>query len=183
LGAKEIRTIFYLDDILILGPSYNICHENMLEAFHLLINAGFIIHEEKSCLVPSTDFPFMGFQWSTVQVSLGIPQTKVDALHLQAKILSNLKAPTCRQVMVLTGLIAAFCKAVPHLRLRGRWLQMSLNLVYSSEADLQKTVTLCPQAKRALQWIISLSPHQCFAPLWYLSPETCNLEVQTDASN
>jgi hypothetical protein len=118
-----------------------------------------------------------------VKASLGIPQTKVDALHSQAKILSNLKATTCRQLMVLTGLIAAFCKAVSLLRLRGRWLQMSLNLVYSSVADLQKTVTLCPQAKRDLLWIISLSPHQCFVPLWCLSPEVCDLEVQTDASN
>jgi hypothetical protein len=60
---------------------------------------------------------------------------------------------------------------------------MSLNEVYSLEADLQKTVTVCPQAKRDLQWIINLSPHQCFASLWYLSPEACVLEVQTDASN
>jgi hypothetical protein len=164
LGAKGIRTIFYINDILILGPSYNICLENTLEALHLLINGGFIIHWEKSSLVPLTDFPFLGFKWNTVQAYLAILQTKVDALHSQAKILSNLKAPTCRQVMVLTSLIAAFCKAVPLLWLRGRWLQISLNSIYSSEGDLQKTVILCPQAKRDLQWIISLSPHQCFAP-------------------
>jgi hypothetical protein len=66
--------------------------------------------------------------------------------------------------MVLSGLIG-FCKAVPFLCLRGRWLRIGLNVVYSLEADLQKTVTLCPQAKRDLQWIISLSPHQSFAPL------------------
>jgi hypothetical protein len=53
--------------------------------------------------------------------------------------------------MVLTGLIAAFSKAVPLLRLRGRWLQMSLNEVYETEADLQKTVNLWPQARRDLQ--------------------------------
>jgi hypothetical protein len=67
----------------------------MLEALYLLIGADFIIHEEKSCLVPLTDFPFLGFQWNTVQASLSIPQTKIDAYHTQAKILSNLKAPTC----------------------------------------------------------------------------------------
>jgi hypothetical protein len=155
----------------------------MLEALHLLIDAGFVIHWEKSSLFPSTDFPFLRFQWNTVQASLAILQTKVDALCSQAKILSNLTAPTCRQVMVLTGLIAAFCKAVPLLRLKGRWLQISLNSVYSSEADLQKTVIVCPQAKRDLQWIISLSPHQCFTPLWFLYPEVCNLKVQMDASN
>jgi hypothetical protein len=52
--------IFYLDDILIIGPSFNISLENTQEAL-LLISAGFIIHKEKSCLVPSTDFPFLGF--------------------------------------------------------------------------------------------------------------------------
>jgi hypothetical protein len=40
LGAKGIRTIFYIGDILILGSSYNICLEHTLEAIHLLINAG-----------------------------------------------------------------------------------------------------------------------------------------------
>jgi hypothetical protein len=137
---------------------------------------------EKSSLKPSTDFPFLGFQWNTVQASVAIPQVKVDALCSQAKILSNLTSPTCRQVIVLTGFIAAFFKAVPLLRLKGRWLQISLNSVYSSELDLQKTVILSSQARRDLNWIISLSPHQCFAPLWQLSPEVCDLEVQTDAS-
>jgi hypothetical protein len=174
--------VFYIDDNLILGSTYAICLENTMEALHLLINASFVIHLEKSSLIPSTDFTFLGFQWNTVQVSLAIPQTKVDALRSQAKILSNFTAPTCRQVMVLTGLIAAFFKAVPLLRLKGRWLQISLNSVYSSELDLQKTVILSPQARRDLKWIISLSPHQCFAPLWFLSPEVCYLEVQMDAS-
>jgi hypothetical protein len=153
-----------------------------MEALHLLIRAGFVIHWGKSSLTPLTDFPFLGFQWNTVQASIAIPQVKIDALHSQASILSNLTSPTCRQILVLTGLIAAFFKAVPLLRLKGRWLQTNLNSVYSSEMDLQKTVILSHQARRDLSWIISLSPLQCFAPLWNLSIEACNLEVQMDAS-
>jgi hypothetical protein len=34
-----------------------------MEALHLLIRAGFVNHWEKSSLNPSTDFPFLGFQW------------------------------------------------------------------------------------------------------------------------
>jgi hypothetical protein len=90
--------IFYLDDILIIGPSFNICLENTQEALLLLIGAGFLIHERKSCLVPSTDFPFLGFQWDTLRESLSIPQSKVDALHVQAKTISSLKSPTCHSV-------------------------------------------------------------------------------------
>jgi hypothetical protein len=43
-------------------------------------------------------------------------------------------------------------------------------------------VSLSPRVRSDLKWIISLSPHQCFAPLWFLSPEVCDIEVQTDAS-
>jgi hypothetical protein len=153
-----------MDDILILGSTYTICLQNNMEAIHLLIRAGFIIHWEKSSLTPSTDFPFLGFQWNTVRASIAIPQVKIDALHSQASILSNLTSPTCCQILVLTGLIAASFKAVPLLRLKGRWLQISLNSVYSSEMDLQKTVILSPQARR-LSWIISLTPLQCFSTL------------------
>jgi hypothetical protein len=182
MGVKGISTIFYLDDILIIGPSFNICLKNTLDALHLLISAGFIFHEEKSCLVPSTDFPFLGFQWNTVQASLSIPQMKVDVLHVQAKIL-QLESPHLSTSdgadRPHRGLLQSSPSSSPERK-------MAANdpiVVYSSEADLQKTVTLCPQAKRDLQWIISLSPHQCFAPLWCLSPEACNLEVQTEASN
>jgi hypothetical protein len=48
LGANGIRTIFYIDNILILGSTYTICLENTLEALHFLIDAGFIIHWENS---------------------------------------------------------------------------------------------------------------------------------------
>jgi hypothetical protein len=107
-SIKGIRTVFYIDDILILGSTYTICLQNTMEALHLLIRAGFVIHWEKSSLTPSTGFPFLGFQWNTVQASIAIPQFKIDALHSQASILSNLTSPSFRQILVLTGLIAAF---------------------------------------------------------------------------
>jgi hypothetical protein len=168
LGSKGIRTIFYIDDILILGPSFNICLQNTREALHLLIQAGFIIHWEKSCLSPSRDFPFLGFVWNSVQATIRIPQEKIDSLCSQAATLSKLTSPIFRQVQVLTGLIVAFFRAVPLLRLKGRWLQISLNAVYTSEADLQKVVVLLPQARRSLKWILhlrrrpQLGPPQCY---------------------
>jgi hypothetical protein len=58
LGIKGIRTVFYIDVILILGSTYTICLQNTMEALHLLIRAGFVIHWEKSSLTPSTDFPY-----------------------------------------------------------------------------------------------------------------------------
>jgi hypothetical protein len=53
--------VFYNDNILILGSTYAICLENTMEALHLLINTGFVIHWEKSSLKPLTDFSYLGF--------------------------------------------------------------------------------------------------------------------------
>jgi hypothetical protein len=85
--------------------------------------------------------------------------------------------------MVLTGLIAAFHNAVPLHRLKGRFIQVSLNSVYFSERDLQKKVTLLPEARRDLLWMPQLQLLQCRGHLWPLTPEYCAIEVQSDASD
>ena len=84
--------------------------------------------------------------------------------------------------MVLTGLVAAFHKAVPLLRLKGRYVQLSLNSSYSSVMDLLKTVVLLPEASRDLLWMMRLQSSDCHGPLWPLTAEDCAIEVQTDAS-
>jgi hypothetical protein len=81
LGAKGIRTIFYLDDILVIGSSFMMCLEHTQETLQLLVRAGLLIHEKKSSLTPSTSFPFLGFHWDSLRASLSIPQSKVDALQ------------------------------------------------------------------------------------------------------
>jgi hypothetical protein len=83
--------------------------------------------------------------------------------------------------MVLTGLVAAFRKAGPLLRLKGRYVQLSLNSS-SSVVDLQKTVVLLPEARRDLLWMTQLQSSDCHGPLWPLTAEDCAIEVQTDAS-
>jgi hypothetical protein len=84
--------------------------------------------------------------------------------------------------MVLTGLVAAFHKAVPLLMLNGRFIQLSLNFVYSSAAGLLKTVVLLPEARRDLLWMTRLQLSAYHGPLWPLMAEDCAIEVQTDAS-
>jgi hypothetical protein len=148
-----------------------------------LMKASFIINWEKSSLIPTTNFTFLGMLWDSVEGALSLPQDKLQRLHSQAAFLFNNPAPTCRQVMVLTGLVAAFHKAVPLLRLKGRYVQLSLNSSYSSVENLQKTVVLLPEARRDLLWMTQLQSSGCHAPLWLLTAEECAIEVQMDASD
>jgi hypothetical protein len=145
------------------------------------MEAGFIINWEKSSLIPTTNFTFLGMLWDSVEGALSLPQDKLQRLHTQAAFLLSNPAPTCRQVMVLMGLVAAFHKAVPLLRLKGRYVQLSLNSSYSSVEDLRRTVTLLPEARRDLLWMTQLQISDCHGPLWLLTAEDCAIEVQTDA--
>jgi hypothetical protein len=83
--------------------------------------------------------------------------------------------------MVLTGMVAAFHKAVSLLRLKGRFVQLSLNFTYFSVQDLLKTVTLLPEARRDLLWMTQLQTKDCRGPQWPRTAEDCAIEVQTDA--
>jgi hypothetical protein len=183
LGRLGIRSIFYLDDILVLGSSFNNCMANLMKALSLLIEAGFIVNWEKSSLIPTTNFTFLGMIWDSVKGTLSLPQDKLERLRGQASLLLSCLFPSRRQVMVLTGLVAAFNKAVPLLRLKGRFFQLSLNFVYSSEKDLQKKVMLFPEARCDLLWMTQLQLLHCHGPLWPLTAEDCAIEVQTDASD
>jgi hypothetical protein len=180
LGRLGIRTIFYIDDILVLGSTFHICMGNLQKALSLLMEAGFI-NWEKSSLIPTTNFTFLGMLWDSVEGALSLPQDKLQRLHSQASSLLSNPAPMYRQVMVLTGLVATFHKAVPLLRLKGRFVQLSLNS-YSLVEDLQRTVTLFPEARRDLLWMMQLQIGDCHGPLWPLTAEDCAIEVQTDAS-
>jgi hypothetical protein len=166
-----------------LGSTFQICLSNLQEALSLLMKAGFIVNWEKSSLIPTTNFTFLGMLWDSIQGALSLPQDKLIRLHSQAAFLLDQPTPTCRQVMVLTGLVAAFHKAVPLLRLKGRFLQLSLNSVYSSAADLLRRVVLLPEARRDLLWVTRLQAEDCHSPLWPLTAEDCTIEVQMDASD
>jgi hypothetical protein len=148
----------------------------------LLMKAGFIINWEKSSLIPTTNFTFLGMLWDSVEGALSLPQYKLQRLRSQAAFLLDKPAPMCRQVMVLMGLVAAFHKVVPLLRLKGKFIQLSLNSSYSSAADLLKMVVLLPEARRDLLWMTRLQLSNCHGPLWPLTAEDCAIDFQTDAS-
>jgi hypothetical protein len=167
---------------LVLGSTFLNCQANLQRALSILIEVGFIINWEKTSLIPTTNFTFLGMLWDSVEGSLSLPENKLLQLHTQVSSLLNCSAPTCCQVMVLTGLVAAFHKAVPLLRLKARYIQLSLNS-HSSAEDLLRTVTLLPEARQDLLWILQLQIGNCHGHLWPLTAKDCSIEVQTDASD
>ena len=176
------RTIFYLDDILVLGSSQEECLANLNLVLQLLQSLGFLINWKKSSLTASQHFCFLGLTWDTRTGEVGLEEVK--RLRLRQRASAALSSPpSCHSLRILLGHITAAMEAVPLICLHSRFLQRNFIAVFRSEQDRRLLVPLSQESIQALSWIASLEPHQCVAPMWPLQMETCNLEVATDASD
>lgn len=181
LRAQGIRLIFYLDDILILGQTFQECLLNVEKAVSLLQMAGFLINWKKSSLVPTQRFLFLGLWWDTVLESISLEERKLTSLQSQASRLLSLKSPNCRSLMRMLGLMTAATPAVPLIRLHCRPLQICLNKFYKTCSDLLLPLSLTQEASMELNWVTNLTMSQCQAPIWAPKLEDADLRVASDA--
>ena len=183
LHARGIRSIFYLDDILIIGSTREECLAHLTTALHLLSSVGFVVNHKKSSLIPAQRFRFLGFNWDTVHGLIMLDDVKRLSLTSRASSMALSSFPRCRDLQILLGHLTAAIPAVPLIRLHARFLQLDLNQIYRSEKDSHRRVPLSTESRRDLRWIGSLASPQCAAPMWSLQLEDCEEEVSTDASD
>ena len=53
--------IIYIDDLLLVGQSYEKCVNTIIETLILLEKRGFVIHPVKSVFIPVQEITFLGF--------------------------------------------------------------------------------------------------------------------------
>ena len=183
LHSLGIRSIWYLDDVLIIGSSREECLRNIDEALRLLERVGFVVNQAKSSLIPSQDFRFLGLQWNTSSGVISIDDDKRLSVVNRASAMLSSPQPRCRDLQQLLGHMTAIIPAVPLIRLHCRFLQRDLNSVYRLPADANRRVALSEESLRDLSWSASLESPQCQKPMWPIRLEDCDIEVWTDASD
>ena len=183
LHSLAIRSIWYLDDVLIIGSSKEECLRFVGEALRLLERVGFIVNIAKSSLTPSQSFRFLGLQWDTTLGEISIDNDKRLAVVNRASAMLSKPLPRCRDLQQLLGHMTSVLPAVPLLRLHCRFLQRDLNEVYLLPSDANRRVPLSKESLRDLRWTASLDLLHCRKPMWHLLPESCDIEVSTDASD
>ena len=77
LRFKGIRLIISTDDILIIAESMTVCKQHLRMVRELLESLGFIINVNKSSLIPTTRFTFLGFELDSIPMKVFLPQGKV----------------------------------------------------------------------------------------------------------
>lgn len=75
-----IRTVFYLDDTIIMAQSCVVALQHHDQVVKLLSQLGFILNLEKSDLSLTHQITFLGLRWDTV----ALPEDKVSCLQSDA---------------------------------------------------------------------------------------------------
>ncbi|XP_031345505.1 uncharacterized protein LOC116177002 isoform X1 [Photinus pyralis] len=112
LRTAGLLSVVYLDDFLLLGDSYRNCLHNVTQTTTLLESLGFIINKEKSCMAPQQVCEFLGFTINTVEMSIKIPDKKVEKLFKMVNNFSILNFCKIREFATLVGKLVSINPAM-----------------------------------------------------------------------
>lgn len=125
---NAINIVLYLDDGFGMASSYAHCERDSEFVKKSLIDAGFLINEEKSIFNPVQKLEWLGIVWNSVEFSLSIPERRIsDLLRSIDEILKIFPNVTARQLAQVTGKIISLSPVYGNLtRLMTRYCYMSI---------------------------------------------------------
>ena len=106
--SQGLRMVVYLDDGWGIETSYENCKTLSKIVKHDLLSAGFFINSDKSIWNPTKNLTWLGFIWNLVDLTLEIPQEKLDRFKSDINSISIDLNLTARKLARITGKIIAF---------------------------------------------------------------------------
>lgn len=114
LRERGFFSVVYLDDFLLMAPSYEGCLRNIAETARLLSSLGFIINKDKSMFSPSQLCRFLGFLIDSVNFSVSIPPDKRSKLLEMTSSFLNMSSCKIRVFASYIGSLISVCPAVQY---------------------------------------------------------------------
>ena len=104
MAAEGIFVLIYLDDLLIIAPSKEICLAHMEKALSILESFGWLINQEKSRRQPAQVFEWLGVHLNLKTHTVCSTESNMDELRQQLTSIIQSKFCTKRKLMRLQGL-------------------------------------------------------------------------------
>lgn len=114
LRSEGLLSVIYLDDILLIANTKELCQENVTRTREVLESLGFILNIEKSCLNPSQQCKFLGFIYNSIEFTVELPQEKREKILKLVKIFQNKSKCTIREFAECVGVLVSACPAVKY---------------------------------------------------------------------
>ena len=154
----KVVMIMYLDDILILGGSYEDCKAKTRFVENLLVKLGFLVNRKKSVLEPSQTVTYLGCIWNLKDWTVSLKAAREEKLRAKATKLWEADMVTCRQVASFLGCAISTQQVVPLARARVRQLQWEFLASCRGKEQYNDLMWISEEAKEELEWWKQLRP-------------------------
>ena len=179
LRQRGIRSMIFLDDMLLMTDSRQELEEKSLEVLTLLRLLGFRINWEKSQLSPTHKLLYLGFTIDTTLMTLTLPEGKVQNIIKECQSALCKEVVSVRDLSRLIGMMSATTLAVLPAPLHYRELQeMKIHALKTSQS-FDTIVHLNEKSRKELQWWVATLKKWNGRPILPLKPD---LIIETDAS-
>ena len=145
--------IQYFDDWLLHQLRRSVLMNNLTLAWEIIQNVGLIPNRDKSDLVPSQTFTYVGMFFRTKLGLVSVPPPRVDALLLLVAKVLTMSQLSARAFLSLLGVLNAAADLVPLGRLHMRPLQMYLLCHWRPKKDpLDLLIPILPPLLPHVRW-------------------------------
>ena len=179
LRRKGFESSIYIDDSFQKSINKMLATRNVTETVKSLTELGFIIHPEKSVLVPTQTLVFLGCTLNSRDMTVSVPQEKAQRYAVTIANFLKAKSNTIRELCKIIGMLVSLFPAVQLGKLYYRQLENEkIMALRKSRGDFDSKIILSQIAKSDLQWWLdNLSISQ--SPISRGLPD---IVIETDAS-
>ena len=178
MRVSGFKNSAWLDDIVLVGSSFQSTSDMLSSCISFLESLGFIIKPSKSNLIPSQSLYHVGFDWDSVRYTVSVPADKLSSLKILCS--SALSRPVSLNFLAkIIGTIESFRFGCPVAALHYRFLQFDLIPHLSGDTDWNTVISLSSDARSDLDWWLACD---VIPPPSTLAPFSTTHIIETDAS-
>ncbi|MES9883340.1 MAG: reverse transcriptase domain-containing protein [Sedimenticola sp.] len=148
-----VSLLQYLDDWLLVNQSRTLLLRNLSTLWDLILSLGLIPNLEKSELIPSQNFKYVGMNFLTDQSILRLPEERIASTLAVVFEVLNATSRSARRLLSLLGTLSAAAGLLQLGRLHLRPLQVYLLFLWRPHVmPLEQMIPLSGLFKRHLRW-------------------------------
>ena len=113
----------HIDDSFLVGYTRSACEQNIQDTVKCFDSLGFVIHPEKSVLIPTQELEFLGFLLNSISMTIQLPPSKAAHVKSACENLLLKTKVTIRELAHVIGLLVSSLPGVQFGRLHYRQLE------------------------------------------------------------
>ena len=171
--------VAFIDDSWLTADDFNLCIQNVVDTVTLLDKVGFIVHPDKSVLLPTQTIVFLGFVINSILMQVSLTHERALKLKESCENLLATDFPCIRTVAQVLGLMTSSFPGVLYGPLHHKFLEMDKSQALKTHnGNFDKNMSLSHEAKTDLKWWVDAIP-TAYNPINHGDPQVA---MTTDAS-